>query len=181
MKKKIFIAVLGIIFISCTSNEKKAEKLITQTLKETLHDWSSYESVKFGTLDSTFTTVYNDTVYLSYKAKLMAYFNKLEETMKEIKFYDDMYSNWALQKRKKLLMIAQMCLDTIKIYEPIYKEMEENFTPEFKGWKMQHSFRAKNAGGNKVIRHYLYYFDKDLTKVNYSEDIGENSNKKNRR
>lgn len=38
---------------------------------------------------------------------------------------------------------------------------------------MKHTFRANNAGGNKTIGHYEYYFNKDITKIVDREDISK--------
>lgn len=49
-----------IVYCSCENNntpEKKAQALIKQSLEKTMNDFSSYEPVDFGTLDSTFTSV----------------------------------------------------------------------------------------------------------------------------
>ena len=174
MKKLIFIAILfGIIATGCTSPEKKAQNLIKDKLKETLHDWSSYESVKFGTLDSVYTTIWDNDQYVSYTEKYIKYAKQLKKSMEEVESYEDMYSNWALSKKRAALENAQFNLDSVNFYKPKMEELEENFSPDFKGWGMTHSYRANNAGGNKVIGHYMFHFDKDMTKVIDSVDISK--------
>lgn len=178
MKKLLFIAIaISIGLASCTSKEKRAQNLIEDHLKETLHDWNSYESVKFGTLDSTFTTVLDDSIYRKNYVIYKAYLDMVNETINEFDTYKGLSSDWAMAKRQTLLDKSKAYLDTIKYYEPLYKEAESKFIPEFKGWKMTHSFRANNAAGHKVIGHYEYYFDKDLTKLTGSLDISEKAEK----
>lgn len=175
MKKLLSLGVfiISIVLVSCTSNEKKAQNLIENHLKETLHDWSSYESVSFGSLDSTFTTLLDNPVYKEQFITYMAYKELVEEKLKEEKNYRDMHSDWAISMRRKLLSESQYYLDSVIYYEPLLAEAAKSFIPEFKGWEMRHSFRANNAGGNKVIGHYRYYFDKDITKIVDSEDASE--------
>ena len=60
----VIITVAAATLFSCTSPEKKAQKLIKQQLKETLNNPKSYEPVNFGSLDSLmeeeFTKEYTD-------------------------------------------------------------------------------------------------------------------------
>lgn len=50
MKKTLIAAVLSFTLLSCQSNEQKAKDLIEKHLSETLHDYDSYQSVKWGEL-----------------------------------------------------------------------------------------------------------------------------------
>ena len=63
MKKMLFLLMALGLVIGCTSPEKEAQKLITKHLQETLNDWDSYESVKFSSLDSAFTSVQENEHY----------------------------------------------------------------------------------------------------------------------
>lgn len=175
MKKLLLLGVLiiSIMLVSCSSNEKKAQNLIKEHLKETLHDWDSYESVKFSSLDSVYTTVFDNPLYIVYVDKYIEYAKALKKLMKEVESYDGMSSSWAISRQTAALNKAQSSLDSTNYYKPKMEEIELNFKPEFKGWEMEHSFRANNAGGNKVIGHYRYYFDKDITKIVNSEDASE--------
>ncbi|MCC8186909.1 MAG: hypothetical protein LIP08_05220 [Bacteroides sp.] len=72
-----------------------------------------------------------------------------------------------------MLDLAQQFLDSAAIYGPMVDSIRENFIPECKRWSMKHTFRANNAGGNKTIGHYEYYFNKDITKIVDREDISK--------
>ncbi len=177
MKKTILSLACIVIFVGCSSPDKNAKKLIEEELRTTLHDWSSYESVKYGTLDSAFTTLFDNPEFVTIASKTVTYNKLLTEAMDDYKGYEDMTSNWAISKRRALLNKAKSYLDSANYYTPMYEKMDSLFIPEFKGWKMQHSYRANNAAGNKGIAHYMYYFNKEITKVLDVEDISKSSNK----
>jgi len=51
------------------------------------------------------------------------------------------------------------------------KKLTADFKPEFSGWGMKHSYRARSLSGNTGIHHYIYVFNKELTKLVDHEDI----------
>ncbi len=173
--RKLVLALLSISLIaSCSpTKEKKAQKLITQQLKETLNDWSTYESVKFGTLDSSFTTLGDDSMYLSTCLKYEFLKGKCIEVVKEMEEYSGMTSEYYRDKCNLAHTTAQMYLDSSMVYLTTMDSMINHFIPSFNGWSMTHSFRANNGMGNKVIGHFKYYFDPEVTIIKKSEDIGE--------
>lgn len=166
MKNILYALLACIILVSCSvSPEKKAQKLIEKQLQESLHDWKSYESVKFGTLDSVYTDTLDDSVYLHALARFEAY--------KDIrdKKADEYFITHSELLQKQVLELA----DSVEKYSLIKDSIEKVFEPQFNGWSMNHTFRANNANGNKVIGHHLYTFDKKLIRILDSEDIGENN------
>ena len=61
MRNLFYLSMVGLAltFVGCNnSNEKKAQKLIKEYLSKNLNDASSYESVEFSKLDSTFSVFY---------------------------------------------------------------------------------------------------------------------------
>ena len=97
------------------------------------------------------------------------------EEMKASYYLRDYYET----KCETILAEAQSLVDSIALYTPQLDSLQNNFKPELKGWRMVHSFRANNAAGHKTIHHICYFFDKDLTKITDTIDIGENSNDNN--
>lgn len=177
MYRFLFVLFIGILLYSCNSPEDKAKDLIKQNLKESLHDWNSYESVKFGALDSVYTTIEDDRYYLVCYATLILYNEEAEKALDELKTYNYLYSSWADNKRRVLLSEAEQYLDSINKYNSICKKLINDFKPEFSGWKIQHSYRCNNALGNKIISHYMYYFNKDITEIVKQEDISDSAQK----
>ena len=51
MKKLLLFSVCMAILCSCNSNQKKAERLVKQYMKENLDDYKSYEPIKFSELE----------------------------------------------------------------------------------------------------------------------------------
>lgn len=188
MKKilqKTGFSIAIILLVGCSTPTKKAHQLIKQHLKETLHDWSSYESVKFDSLDSVFTTVFDIPGFALMSAKVIEFDNRQKEMLQDVNRYmEEMRVSYYLRdyyaaKCEKLIDEGQALIDSIALYAPLLDSLQNNFHPELKGWKMAHSFRANNAAGHKTIHHICYFFDKDITKITDTKDIGENSNNNN--
>lgn len=176
MKKLLYCLIVGLAFVSCnTSPEDNAKKLIKNHLHETLHDEKSYESVSYGKLDSVYTTIFDDDLYVVSNAKFLSYSDKFDSEMKDFDLYSDMYSQSYRNKAILAYNNATKYLDSIKLYGTISDSIKNNFTPAFKGWSMKHSYRANNASGNKTIGHFRFYFDKDITEIIDTKDIGENA------
>lgn len=170
--RKLLLFPLIIICLSCNSPEYKAKNLIEQKLKESLHDWNSYEPVKLGSLDSAFLSIYDNSKYIGAINRYNSLKKEYERSESEFWIYKG-ESSWAKQGRQESIDNNFRILDSMKICSQLMIDIEKKFSPDFKGWKMQHSYRANNAGGNKVIGHYMYYFDKEITKIIDTEDIGE--------
>lgn len=164
------LSFIGLMFAitSCTQNpQKQAESLVKKQLETSLHDMNSYESVEFGTLDSAFSKVedleeYKEVVFWEekYSRKCTSALNNAE-TYEELGLYDTQSS---------YIQEAETLLDSLKKYEKRHQELDSLFVPKFIGWKLEHTFRANNPEGHKVISHRVYYFDKDLTKIVRDED-----------
>ncbi|GAD04515.1 hypothetical protein HQ45_06790 [Porphyromonas crevioricanis] len=175
MKKLLItmIALVGLVvaFSGCKKTpQKQAELLVKKRLEVSLHDFSSYESVQFGTLDSTFSQVkdleeFQTSLSLAEKLKEKG-FEKGEDAK--------LYSKFGLyQEQARYATEAMLLLDSAMFHIRRCEELDSLFTPEFIGWQITHSFRAKNASGNKIIAHRIFYFDKDLTRIVKDEDNSE--------
>lgn len=173
MKRILFALLLIPFFTSCKdSPQQKAEKVVTVFLKESLHDWNSYESVKWSKLDSVFTIIDDDETYINAINKTKLFDKKVNEA--DQRFWTYKGESAKAKTCRQNIMDEQMAyLDSMSTCAKIMIDIENNFVPAFKGWSIQHSFRAKNASGNKTIAHYLYFFDKDLTKIVKVENISE--------
>ncbi|MCC8186908.1 MAG: hypothetical protein LIP08_05215 [Bacteroides sp.] len=66
--------------------------MIEAKLKITLHDWNSYEPAEFRSLDSAFTSVFDDGLYIQSKAGYDAYMKEVNETMEEVEIYSGLSS-----------------------------------------------------------------------------------------
>lgn len=175
MKKLLLTmtALVGLLtaFSGCKKNpQKQAELLVKKRLEVSLHDFSSYESVQFGHLDSTFSRVdeleeYQASLSLAKELKDKG-LDKGEDA--------ERYGRYGLYREQaRYAREAAYLLDSAMYHIRKCKELDSLFTPEFVGWQITHSFRANNASGNKIINHRIFYFDKDLTTIVKDEDNGE--------
>ena len=171
--KNYLLAKLAIISLilttySCKQNpQKQAEGLIKKQLETSLHDMNSYESVEFSTLDSAFSNVEDLEEYKNYSAKI----DELRAKASEKGEYADEYGMFGLPaERAKYAKEAVQLLKEAMYYVKKCQEMDSLFVPKFIGWKLEHTFRANNPEGHKVISHRVYYLDKDLTKIVRDED-----------
>jgi len=173
---KVHVSVLAIIFIlvSCSSPEGKAKKAIKEKLKMTLHDFKSYEPVKFGNLDSLFSDVNSSAEFVALSSKHDAWNRQAEKEHKndqeEIqKAINDGNSNHIPIINE--FSLVPRCNDSAEVYAVKMQALKDSYRPRFIGWSMTHLYRAKNLGGNYRLANESFYFDIDLTKVVGSIDI----------
>lgn len=142
-------AVVGLLFCmaACSSPEKTAQKLVKDYLKENLKDPSSYQSAKFGQLDSTYSEFVLDEDCVEKELKPI-----IEESERYMKHGD---FEKAIDKAEEV---------AIKRKELQVKKRSE-FVPEFIGWSISHTYRAKNGFGALDISTDTFYFNKELTEV----------------
>lgn len=154
--KQFILSVFTIISLcSCgKSNEEKAQELIKSQLKNTMKDWTSYEEVKFGKLDSTFTD-YKTTE----EAKtLQSEISQLQDKADSIKAISELNGSNSTNERLALIRSA------IKL-DSIYNTHNEIYKGPFNGWSMLHKYRGNNSYGAKEVATSVFYFDANLTKV----------------
>lgn len=164
MKKIISLSlvILTFVFISCTSREKKAQKLIQDYLAANLNDASSYEAVEFSKFDSLFSPYFNtaEGKDLWEKAGITGTFHKRAHELKIAVIYENDPEKISLYE------------DSIKIYEQLgdeyetkYNEKEKEYKGDFIGLSMTHKYRAKNKLGAFVLKSHTFDFDKEITKI----------------
>ena len=163
MKKTLIIFLCATFAFGCAlSPEKRAQKLIKAHMKETMHDWSSYEPVKFGQLDSVYTTVYDKAEYSIYKNKIEEFDKLFNEALEKCERYTAYH---LFDKAHSALDESGILIDSINKYKLACKEIENDYIPKFKGWSMTHTSRGNNALGNKIIGTNIFYFDPDITQI----------------
>lgn len=165
VKKYVFIFSLVILLFSCSSPENKAKKAIKEELRLTLHDFKSYKPVQFGKLKVARSSYEDLQEVKKYHDKVVAFL----ALCKEYKEKSDLYTSdyW------EYTTIADNSLDSAKFYMDKVETIKIHFISEVIGWKMTHSFRAKNLDGNLGIHHYLFVLDKELSKVIQSVALSE--------
>jgi hypothetical protein len=153
---------------SSPSPEAKAKKLIKDHLFKTLNNFDSYKVVEFGKLDSAFTDVGDDRQYTEWLEKFDSFLEISKENNEKASRYITYGSllNLYLKRSREASDSMDICLKKADSILNVFK-------PVFKGWKMSHSFRAKNLEGNLGIHHRLYYFNLSIDTLTGHKDIGE--------
>lgn len=178
MKSKILIITVSVLMVSCKlSPDDMAKKAIHGELRVTLHDYKSYEAVQYGKLDSDFSSVFNLPEYKELSDDLDQTIAHEKEHFETMKIYaGSIYSFDRYRNEKRIVEddLAKMLKDTAAI-----GNLKRSFRPNFVGWQIEHSYRAKSLSGNLGIHHYLFHLDSALTKVLSQDDISESARKKN--
>lgn len=171
MKKiLLFLAVGAIISTACSpSKEDKAKKLVEESLKKTMKDWSSYEFVEMSKPDSTFTTYFSTSEYDS----LSKIENDLE--LKKIDLdvnsgYPDIYGKTRCREMTDSIPVIEQLIGDTKNKIEIG---QKNFKRQFSGWYTKFTYRGNNSLGAKVIEKANYYFDKDITEIVHTSNEGK--------
>ena len=161
MKRILLIASMALICSCSKSNEDKAKELIESKLKLTMNDWSSYESVEYGKLDSTIYS-YNDIYGVVYDAKF-------ESLKSDHKYFLEMWEDG----NKAYEDSSELCIKKMKLLLREQEDSMKSFKPKFDGWKLRHTYRGKNAVGAVIINTTIFYFDKDISKVTKMKEENE--------
>jgi hypothetical protein len=172
MKQVILLCALSLLFGCTKSKTDTAKTLIEEHLTKILHDKSSYESVEFGNLDSTFTNYTTDSLYRHYLTKRV-----ICQKMRN-KLYDESQI-WRTIDKERHDFCEQRALlyaDSTSLYKDLEDKAKQNFAPQFNGYVMKHSFRSKNQMGNTVLNVLAFQFDTELTRVTSACDWNEYTN-----
>ena len=166
MKRFLFISILsfivGGVLTSCTK-EYKAKQLVKERLESTLNDPESLDILKWGTLDSSFTSFYdtfegrtlsNIESHYRYGGCLFEDYDFNKDTFINIK--DGLYiDNYKYSDECKHVKRA----DSIK---KILEKKESQYKGDFQGWLLSVDYTAKNYFNANVRGYAIYIIDKDV-------------------
>lgn len=177
-KLKFLFTIIAVALLSSCSQslEKKAQKLIENDMKTNYFEGGAegakvyeYKSLSFGTLDSVFTEVASDLVYMENVQKEEKFLDLAKKMQDKIKHkesmphvykrykdidgeYDEDLKNWI------------MWLDSAKYYMNKTEIIANNFKPILVGWKMAHTFSGVGVFGKRVAT-ADFYFTKDVSEI----------------
>lgn len=183
--KRLLLVVFIAISITCFAQSTpdmlltKAKTLARNELKSELHDYSSYEPVRWSSLDSVFSSIKDDSNIRLLIEKLMDKHSKLPGDPSKLSLFADLSE---LEKKCKeayersktqdygvdyqLVCLNQWtAISEFNIAQNKVKEAINVFEPQFMGWSITHRFRAKNSLGAKVISEWVFRFDPDVSVV----------------
>ena len=188
MKKIIVITVLSaLVGFSCAERSKgrTAQLLIKEMLASTMFYPKSYEGVSFGTLDSLYSHVEEDSIYAASKNALKnfvaqkARINKaLAQNARTIDNLDRIngiavYYPWLEEKRRELNWQLKKCNLQIDSFQQKVDSIELHFNPVFIGYTMEHRFKYLGRGGYAMENAALFYLDPDINIVTkFKDDLG---------
>ena len=181
----ILIMALPMLWGCSQSQESKAQKLVKQHLKETLNDFDSYSSVSYSKLDSLKTEwrlpeeLREDSKGLTEtadKLNALGYSITTHENANErLKELDEIIA-YSIEKKdpdtelaKKRNIQKQLWLE-YKQHQDVIKDSYNKFVPQFTGWKITHTYRAKNKYNATILVSQEFSFDKDITQITDVQD-----------
>lgn len=189
----LFCAV-ALFMTSCTSsNEKKAEKLVKETIKNYLYHPDSYEPL-LTTVDSMFIDVTTIDPIMKISEDIIGLMSKINNCKSEINFAESMmdiyapreyyysqYSRGEYARAKKEKEEAKSDLDkyTKKLSDQL-TSLKENVAKyhkgEFSGWAVSHRFRCLNGAGTMTVPgEKIFFCDEKFTTCSvYEVDEIEN-------
>ncbi len=184
MKKTIITSsfcAVALIMVSCTlSNEKKAENLVKETLKDYLYQPDSYEPISTR-VDSMFIDATTIKPIMETSNDISDLISKIDECKRDIKLaetsmniydpnsYSSQFTRGEYARAKKEKEEAQSALNKYsKKLSGELASLKENITKyhngEFTGWAVSHRFKSLNAIGSITIPGEMIFFcDKEFT------------------
>lgn len=165
--KRILLLVLVILGCSITSVER-AKKNVTAYVKASLNEPDFYESVYWGSLDSAYYEHFSETpigkhlfdscilsIYTDegIKREQARKFSSMTYDAKCNVFYNDL-TFYKKEKRK----VIEVYDKTLKPYLD-EREIYYSKKPMYRGFQLDHTFRIKGKGKEKLIVKYRFYLD----------------------
>lgn len=179
MKKFFFL--FTVIVVSCSlSNEKKAERLIKETLKDYLYHPESYEPISTR-VDSMFidATTIEPIMEVSDKIKDLIYkINRCEEKIESAESsmdiwapdgYSSQYSRGEYARAKKEKEEAKVDLEKYnkklsEQFELLKENVAKYHKDEFTGWAVTHRFKSLNrVESMSIMGEMIFFCDKEFT------------------
>lgn len=148
MKKLLLFSVCMAILCSCSSNQKKAERLVKQYMKENLDDYKSYEPIKFSELEPILIKEQVEKVLkvaIDHKKSREDYIYYLDST----------------QLKEQLAYIASIDADI----DSLKRVCDSASVDDIYGWCFEHSYRSANKIGAMEKKTETFYFNRDITEI----------------
>lgn len=178
---QLLLCAFGFILTSCTfSNEKKAEKLIEETLKDYLYHPDSYEPISTK-VDSMFIDITTIEPIMESSDEIEELISKINSCERKIESaessmdiwaprgYSSQFSRGEYARAEKEKEEAKLDLDkyTKKLSGQL-RSLKENVAKyhigKFTGWVVTHRYRSLNGIGTMSIPGEMIFFcDKEFT------------------
>jgi|GEM_PF-4519444 len=172
---RLFIVVVAtLLFISCGSEEKRVNKLIADASKSMLYYPDSYDPVNLK-IDSLFTDIITEK-NIKKANRLVAINSQLELLQGEIEYSEEQVKYWrdlgfayemVRQYSREVESKTQKKDELIEEGLQLYSELKDAINGErsFRGFVVEHRFRAKSNSGNVSMSDMLFILNKEKTEV----------------
>lgn len=187
MKKMIrlfIIALVGICFVSCASNERKAKKLAEEHIKSNLKVPESFSMVECS-IDSVFAPFFTDK-FMNMSIELYKLDKKENDIIDAINSLQGSLDRWAITPTTRNDRHAKELRDQIATAKSLHEEIKHEIYPriskavnyvsktpkDFVGWRINVTFNSKTPVGEELQVKTFLFADKEFTKINceyYSE------------
>lgn len=158
MKKLLLLSAI-IFAAACSSPQKDAESLIKKFMKENLNDPKSYEIVEFTEIDSLWTNTDRLSSDFEFEAGSME------------RNHQHMLDMFEITNDRQYLDSAKIIMDKWDLAIKDIKKTIAEFEPEFKGFRVYHKYRAKNAMGATTLSIMELHLNPELTKIVGHQEI----------
>ena len=177
MKNLSFCFLSIIVLLSCgNSKEDRVKELIAEEVKKTLILPDSYDPIETK-IDSAFSPIDDPHIIKWCMAnddiaeEIITYEKQKELAKSSMSIWSDRFSEYEkyeYSKAKKEYKEATQIIkeDSIKLWD-MFKEAAKNANKEklFVGYKVLHSYRAKDNSQEIQINEAIIFIDKDMQKV----------------
>jgi hypothetical protein len=134
----------------------------------TLNDFKSYEPVQYGKLEVDSSKYTDIPEVRQYNSQIDADLKTSNEYSSKADIY---YSEYTISQYRAYIQVSSQFLDSAKRYIAEVDSIKLHFVSKPIGWKITHSFRAKNQLGGLNLYNYLFILNQELTKVIKSENL----------
>ncbi len=188
MKKTICgFVLIAFCMVACESTpEDKAVALIKASKEKSLVKPATYEPIETR-LDSAFSP-YDSPAFYELVLEIANEGNELKRVQREVEmaksgmaiwgesrsvsaYFRNEYNDAKAKYDESSARLSRMS----ERFQRLAQKMQEmvQATPAFVGFKAEHTFRAENNAGQTLVGRNMYYFDKDLTRVEAFYDMDD--------
>ncbi len=157
MKKTILGLTVLMAVVSCKKNpENQVKDNVEKFMTEKMDDPKSYESVKFGKLDSLFSPFDETKEGVKLKQEEDSLSKRETELDERIDVTESIPELTKIQEESKAITARRSQIVDLML------EKSLKYKGNFIGFKTKHSFRGKNKMGALVLDSCTVIFDKNL-------------------
>jgi hypothetical protein len=161
MTRSILIITLCFAISSCSkqSNRDKAISLIEKFQVDNVEDFGDYNSLEYGEIDSTYTSLYENEVFKKSESKSDKYRQDLYDAINDYN-----YSKFIGSPSESGLALVKLYQRQYDNELKIQKELEDKFVRKFNGFQINQCGIYSTDFGDSAFFH-TYYFDNELSTV----------------